>query len=174
MNIIKTTALAACLGCVALTPAIGRQADAKKQLVITGEPSVTQWSADVGAKLDRNLYKLRSVALLTRYDGVVTVHFRSDETGRPTDISVVRSSGDPILDRTAERVIDRIETLYPLPRGVSADQQFLANIIFAENQASANRKIAALQAESASAASNPGQRSAGSPVMAMVGLVPNS
>jgi len=130
---------------LALLPA-GAMAAEKQILVTAPEVSLTQWSGRVVRALERNLtYPIPIRGAPNQ--GVVSVKFLCSETGTPSEVAIVKSSGSRDLDAAAVRAITRIATLHPLPDGIAHDQPFQANIIYATSQKKLDRQIAALLAE---------------------------
>lgn len=120
---------------------------AEKPIVVTGpEVSLNAWSGRVVRALDRNLYypiPIRGVP----DEGVASVKFLCSEDGTPAKVAIVKSSGSRVLDAAAVRAVRRIVTLHPLPDGITHDQPFQANILYATSQEKLDRQVAALLAE---------------------------
>ena len=130
---------------LALMPA-GAMA-AEKQIVVTApEVSLNQWSGRVVRALDRNLYYPIPIRGEPN-EGVASVKFLCSEDGRPSQVVIVKSSGSRDLDASAVRAVRNIVTLHPLPDGITHDQPFQANIIYATSQKKLDRQMAALLAE---------------------------
>ena len=130
---------------LALLPA-GAMA-AQKQIVVTApEVSLNAWSGRVVRALDRNIdypIPIRGEP----NEGVASVKFLCSEDGTPSQVAIVKSSGSRDLDASAVRAVRRIATLHPLPDGITHDQPFQANIIYATSQKKLDRQMAALLAE---------------------------
>ena len=120
---------------------------AEKPIVVTGpEVSLNAWSGRVVRALDRNLYYPIPIRGEPN-EGVASVKFLCSEDGTPSQVVIVKSSGSRDLDASAMRAVARIATLHPLPNGITHDQPFQANIIYATSQKKLDRQMAALLAE---------------------------
>ncbi len=120
---------------------------AGKQIVVTApEVSLNLWSGRVVRALDRNLYYPMPIRGELN-EGVVSVKFLCSEDGTPFKVTIVKSSGSRDLDASAVRAVTRIVTLHPLPDGITHDQPFQANILYAASQKKLDHQIAVLLAE---------------------------
>lgn len=91
--------------------------------------------------------------------GSVSIRFEPGADGRPTNVRTYRSSGDSMFDADARRVISRLNSLAPLPDGLSGNQVIQANIVVASSPAQLARIRAALAREEAQRmASSPAER----------------
>lgn len=130
---------------LALLPAGAVAAD--KQIVVTArEVSLDTWSGRVVRAMDRNLDYPMPIRGEPN-EGVASVKFLCSEDGSPSQVMIVKSSGSRDLDASAMRAVARIATLHPLPQGITHDQPFQANIIYATSQKKLDRQMAALLAE---------------------------
>lgn len=120
---------------------------AEKPIVVTGpEVSLNLWSGRVVRALDRNLDY--PIPIRGEPDeGIAYVKFLCSEDGRPANVAIVKSSGSRDLDASAVRAVRRIATLHPLPDGITHDQPFQANIVYATSQKKLDRQLATLLAE---------------------------
>ena len=130
---------------LALLPA-GAMAAQKQILVTAPKVSLDTWSGRVVRALDRNLYYPMPIRGEPN-QGVVSVKFLCSESGTPSKVTIVKSSGSRDLDASAVRAVARIATLHPLPDGITHDQPFQANILYATSQKKLDRQMAALLAE---------------------------
>ena len=64
-------------------------------------------------------------------DGVAKVSFYCSEEGRPSRVTLFRSSGEYAFDRAALHAVSRIKTLHPLAAGIDHHQRYAAVVIFA-------------------------------------------
>lgn len=130
----------------ALLPA-GALARGGPAIVVTApEVSVSSWSARITRALDRNLTyptPMRGEPA----EGVVAVKFLCSDNGTPSGVAIARSSGSRELDAAALQAVTHIATLHPLPDGITHDQPFEANILYATSQKKHDRQMAALLAE---------------------------
>lgn len=114
-------------------------------VAVAPNPSVAQWTDALSHRLEGALrypYAFREPTP----SGGVSVTFKCSEDGAPAAIRVVRRSGSSRLDRAAVAAIHRIKSLHPLPAGMSRNQLFQANIIFAADERILAREQAALGA----------------------------
>ncbi|MBH1998203.1 MAG: energy transducer TonB [Sphingomonadaceae bacterium] len=112
--------------------------------------TVQKWAERTGQKLSAKL--AYPDHLTGPQEGIVYVKFACSDTGSPTGIDVLKSSGSRALDRAAMRGVSRIGTLHPLPVGLAPSQKYVATILFAKDQPSYFRQIRKL--ESAQDANN--------------------
>lgn len=111
---------------------------------VTAKPvTIVKWAEHTSKLLDRSLARNRNWPAQT--EGVVAVKFLCSDTGAPSNIVLLQSSGSKRLDNVAMKAVGRIATLHPLPDGVSHNQKFVATILFAENQQSYWRQIDTLR-----------------------------
>jgi TonB family protein len=113
---------------------------AHKPITVQAEQrSLAVWSADVSRSLRHNMVYPRTFARSAPDEGAVRVTFRCTEDGRPGDLALAQSSRSRALDRAALAAIGRIDTLSPLPDGVTPNQPMEAWLIFATDEASGDR-----------------------------------
>lgn len=111
---------------------------------VTAKPvTVVKWAEHTSKLLDRSLARNRNWP--AQKEGIVAVKFLCSDTGAPSNIALLQSSGSKRLDAVAMKAVGRIASLHPLPDGVSRNQKFVAKILFAENQQSYWRQIDALR-----------------------------
>lgn len=101
--------------------------------VVVGGRSVDQFVEDVSQNLDRVLNHSSLKNMPVRGTGVAQVLFQSGPDGKPINISFYRKDNDQDVNRLAARAVSKIRTMYPLPSGISEDQQYMANIIVARD-----------------------------------------
>ena len=94
--------------------------------------TLTAWSTRVSAELDQKLPQPQMLPGRPSPSGVVVVKFGCSETGAPSDVAIVKSSGSRALDRAALQGIKRVG-LHPLPDGMTHGQRFQAAILFANS-----------------------------------------
>lgn len=143
MTFLKSSIIASAM--LALPPVAAMAAE--KPIVVTApEVSINQWSGRVVRALDRNLdYPMPMRGEPS--EGVVSVKFLCSNDGTPSQVVVVKSSGARDLDASALRAVSRIATLHPLPDGITHDQPFQANILYATSQKKLDRQLADMFAE---------------------------
>ncbi|MGK2910567.1 MAG: energy transducer TonB family protein [Sphingobium sp.] len=78
-------------------------------------------------------------------EGVVTVKFLCSESGAPSDVKLLKSSGSKQLDRAALKAVREVVSLHPLPDGMLSTQKYQAMLLFAKDQVSHKRQMAALR-----------------------------
>lgn len=140
----------------------------QREVVVTPETvTVEQWSGRVSQALERNLAYPRIGFPDRNVEGVVQVSFRCSDDGAPAGATVTRSSGELMLDTAALRAVKRIKGLHPLATGIGHDQRYAAVVIFARDERSRDRKLAALGDEMRVAGAGAHGRS-----VALVGLAP--
>lgn len=138
----------AVLGALLVLCATGAQGK-QKDLVVTGPPTLSQWTFHVGAMLSRSMASTAYSLEQSADEGIVAVRFRCTEDGRPGEVAVARSSGSPRIDEAAVRAVRWIKTLHPLPEGLHPSQRYEAVMLYALTQASHDRQIAAIRSEAA-------------------------
>ena len=89
------------------------------------------WSIRVGSAIDREMRYPRLLGLSNSHEGMVDVTFRCSEDGTPTAVTLARKSGSRLIDRAGLQAVQRVDSLHPLPNGVSHDQVYRARMLFA-------------------------------------------
>jgi len=146
MHIRPYLAAAGALSCLA--PAYAAQQKPGQPIVVTAAaPTVEQWSARTGRSLERHLRYPAYLLGREANEGLVRVSFWSGEDGAPSAVTLASSSGHGELDSAAMHAVKRIHTLQPLPAGIANDQRFQALILFAKDEGSYDRQMAALRDE---------------------------
>ena len=102
--------------------------------VQAGHETVSQWSARVGQSLDAQLVYPKPMGTAGYNQGLAKVGFRCAEDGRPGDVALIASSGSRDLDRAAMQAVRRIQTLHPLPDGITHDRSMQAWVAFAPDE----------------------------------------
>lgn len=133
---------------------ITAQAQAKQQqrptiVVVGNAPTLEQWSKHTGKMLGNNLRYPFYPAGFKPNEGIVRVKFQCSDNGAPTSVSLADSSGFHDLDRAALRGVSHIRSLHPLPEGMSSNQRYQAVVLFAADQRSYDRQMAALRNDAA-------------------------
>ena len=118
-----------------------------------GQETVPQWSERVGHSLDAQLVYPKPIGRANYNQGLAKVGFHCAENGQPGGVALIASSGSRDLDRAAMQAVQRIQTLHPLPEGVTHDRAIQAWIAFAPDQDSLQQMTRAThrQAELANA-----------------------
>lgn len=148
MKLILLAAVAAILAVPAGSQS--RRADGNEPIIVQSpvQPTVSQWAATVGQKLDRILR--RPTIYYGDYpEGTVSVRFICGNDGRPAAVALYEGSGSYALDRIAVRAVSRIRTLHPLPAKAASNQAVRANIIFAASETSLVRQQEKLRVKEA-------------------------
>lgn len=101
--------------------------------VVVGGRSVDQFVEDVSTNLDRLLNRSSLTDMPVMGTGFAQVLFQSGPDGKPINISFYRKDDDVGVNRLAARAVSKIGSMYPLPSGISEDQQYLVNIIVARD-----------------------------------------
>jgi hypothetical protein len=115
---------------LALFPA-GIQAQ-HDEIVVSSGRSVDNFVEDVSHDLDRQINRRSLRSYQMQETGVAQVLFECGPDGKPTNITMYNKSG-PGIGRLARRAVSGIRSLHPLPKGVTNDQLYLANIIIAND-----------------------------------------
>ena len=118
----------------------------------TGQPATPEagtlaaWSTRVSAELDQKLPQPQMFPGQPSPSGVVVVKFGCSETGAPSDVAIVKSSGSRSLDWAAMQGIKRVG-LHPLPDGMAHGQRFQAAILFANSPEEARTLLIGMRKE---------------------------
>jgi TonB family protein len=140
-------AIAFALASLAIAPAHAHQTK-KQTIVVTGTPiTLDRWVKRTSGQLEQNLHYPAYLMGREPNQGIVRVRFLCSEDGRPSGVAVAQSSGFHELDDAAMRAVRGIRSLHPLPEGLTHDQRYQAVVLFATNQASYDRQVAALRNE---------------------------
>lgn len=125
---------------------------ANPNTVIVNAPTLASWSANVSRSLGAAMRYPHFFSNELPVEGTARVRFACSPSGTPAGLELVRSSGDRRIDRAAFRAIMRLKTLHPLPAGLSADQHYVAAVVFATSQESLKRQVRAIRDEQAARA----------------------
>lgn len=151
MQTLFKISLPAALAFAAASPAFADEAP----IYVVSQTAFEQWQDDVSSDLNRNL---RNASL--RQDGriesgIVQIRFRLDENGKPADLSTYSNSTSTSAKWVAYRAVRMLRNLAEAPVKGVRDAEFLANVIFARDEADHARLAAKLeQSEQARLASN--------------------
>ncbi len=134
-SIVLLLALAASAAVLAVP--LAPLASAAPGIVVTGRP-MDVFTRDVTRDLQTQIARTH---LPYRFDrsGMVSVRFHATPTGGTRDLTIYRSSGTNVLDRTAQRAVLRLSSLAPLPSGIRENNVFQANIVFANSEREGDR-----------------------------------
>jgi protein TonB len=159
----------AAVGVVSLfAPALAAQ-QARAPVVVTAKsPAVDGWSARMANALKHHLRYPDQRTQPQPHEGVVSVHFRCSDSGKPSAVALAHSSGHGDLDRAALRAVRNIRTMHPLPEGITHDQNFRAVVLFAKNRQGYDRQMAQLRDDAARQNASLG---GGAPLAMTIGLV---
>lgn len=125
---------------LAAAPAL---ASAQEASVTVTAPTLAAWSTKLSKALDRELYYPPEY----NGEGTVAVSFQCSDSGAPSSVAVLKSSGSKILDHAAMRAVRHVKSLHPLPAGLAHDQRYVALLLFAQTRESHDRQLKLLKAE---------------------------
>jgi len=108
--------------------------------------TLAAWSTRVSAELDQKLPQPQMFPGQPSPSGVVVIKFGCSETGAPSDVAIVKSSGSRSLDWAATQGIKRVG-LHPLPDGMVHGQRFQAAILFANSPEEARKLLIGMRKE---------------------------
>ena len=101
------------------------------QMVVTGSPSLPSWIENASRAVDSALERVNIARSET---GVTYVRFTCDETGKPQNITTVRTGMHaPNLDRVGRQTISKIKSLHPMFDGAQPNQLVEAAIVIARH-----------------------------------------
>ena len=125
-------------------PAVAAAAPPAPDIVVVAsqDAELQRWTARVERGISQKMRFPRTLGPEKYAHGIVDVTFICSEDGTPSRIAVVGSSGSRPLDRAGVRAIERLNTLHPLPSGVTHGQVYKAQLLFAQTAAQAKRAIA--------------------------------
>jgi periplasmic protein TonB len=132
------------LALVLAIPAVAAAAPPAPDIVVVAsqDAELQRWVARVERGISQKMRFPRTLGPEKYAQGVVDVTFMCSEDGTPSKVAVVGSSGSRQLDRAGLRAIGRVDTLHPLPSGISHGQVYKAHLLFARTAAQAKRAIA--------------------------------
>lgn len=106
--------------------------------------TLAEWTQRMQSELQRQM-----VAPTGVYDqlseGAVRIKFNCSEDGRPSKVTLLKSSGRPAVDRAALRAVRSMASLHPLPTGFTPETRYEAIVLFAND--TWDRRIALNDAE---------------------------
>lgn len=140
-------ALMAALAVTSAMSGISLAKDGQPIVVESKRDAVTHWAAGISRDLKKQLRAHHAVADWEPATGIVSVRFKRGEDGKPSDVVLSRRSGVGRLDRSALRAVAAINSLDPLPLGLSTGQKIQANIFFADDEDMFKRQIEQLRRE---------------------------
>ncbi|WP_160730899.1 energy transducer TonB family protein [Pontixanthobacter luteolus] len=156
MQIFTKAVLAAGLAVTATTPVIAAE---DQDIIVSSRTALQQWVAKTNHRLDRQLEVTTRLQKLGAPRGIVQIRFDQGENGRPANVEIYRSSGVPLIDRTAAWAVRRMSGLDEVPVAGAAKAKFQANIIFATGPEEKAKYFAQLrQSEKVRLASSPAER----------------
>lgn len=139
--------LAPLLAAPAFAAGHGQEAPSPSVTVQAGHETVSQWSQRVGQNLDAQLVYPKPLNGANYSQGLAKVSFHCTEDGKPGDVALIASSGSRDLDRAAMQAVQRIQTLHPLPDGITRDRGMQAWIAFAPDEDSLRKMTRAAHHE---------------------------
>ncbi len=126
----------------AIVLAGGPKQDAQNGITVQATAvSVQNWSQRVAHSLDAGLSYPRPLGRGDYNQGMSKIAFHCSDSGVPSDVTIVGSSGSRDLDVAAMRAVQGIPTLHPLPDGIRHDQAFQAWIVFAGDERDLGRRL---------------------------------
>ena len=133
---------------VPLTSLDARQPPDDIVVVAPVDAEVRAWSMRVGENIGQQMRFPRDLGPTTDPEGLVEVTFECSKDGRPSNVSLLRTSGSRRLDHAGMMAVERIRSLHPLPRGIDHGQAYKAQLLFATDDGSGRRydELAALRA----------------------------
>lgn len=147
MTTLKTLAFApAALALAALTPfAAAHAGESGDDIVVTSTGEMQAWQADTTRSLDRALQNSPFERTATPGSGIVQVSFTIGADGRPDNVELYNSTANWSADRSAMYAVRRLGDISDVPVSNPQGAQFLANIIFAQNEAEHDKLAAKLE-----------------------------
>ncbi len=107
-------------------------------IVVQPSPALEQWQQETSTDLNRAL-KRRAPFEQRINNAIVQVAFSAGEDGRPDTIEVLDGNGNWAAKRAAKRAVSTLDDLDDVPVANAQNVQFLANIIFADNERTRDR-----------------------------------
>ncbi len=127
----------AALAVIVAVPVPGASPNNPVQSIIVraeGAPTMQKWVNRLTGKLEHNLVPIRALNYGERTDGYAVVQFSCGSDGLAHDIALTQSSNNRLVARAAMRAVARLNSLHPMPIGITTGQKVRANIIFAESE----------------------------------------
>jgi TonB family protein len=130
-----------------------------QNIVVTPDSTQQEYVEKVSRDLGRQLSVAARLGDAPNGEGISIVRFTRDADGDAANVKLYRASGKRGFDRIAMKAVSRLRTLDSAPSSIGHDQQYQANIIFAENGWDVARLEEQLaKEESARMASRPSER----------------
>jgi TonB family protein len=95
--------------------------------------TMAEWNERMHRILAKELHYPSPIMGLRPGSGTVSVKFNCSDSGRPDKVSLLKTSGDTLLDRAALNAVRRMASLHPLPTGFQPSQKFVALVVFAND-----------------------------------------
>ena len=140
-------ALMAALAVTSAMSGISLAKDGQPIVVESKRDAVTHWAAGISRDIKKRLLARYAMTGWEPGTGIVSVRFKRGEDGKPSDVVLSRRSGVGRLDRSALRAVAAINSLDPLPLGLSTGQKIQANIFFTDDEDMFKRQIEQLRRE---------------------------
>lgn len=114
-------------------PAGTMASDEGDDIIVSPKSAMEQWQQGVTSELNRAL-----VGGGVRHRGepnnaIVQVTFSLGDDGKPDNVQLYNTEGNFVAERMAVRAVRRLNSIDEVPVQNPQDTQFLANIIFADN-----------------------------------------
>lgn len=157
MNIYAKLAITPALVLAAAMPLASVQAGttsataaAAENIVVTSRVEMKAWQNEATRQLDRALRSSPIERTASPSEGIVQVAFTLGADGRADNIEVVSNSANWVARKSAVHAVRRLSNLDSVPVTNRRGAQFLANLIFADDEI-AHRDLAARLAEAENA-----------------------
>ena len=102
-------------------------------IVVTSRVAMEEWQADTTRTLNRALQRAPSERYSIPEPGIVQITFELGDNGRPTNLEVYSNSSDWSARRSARYAVRSLGDLSDVPVTNPGSAQFIANIIFADD-----------------------------------------
>ena len=133
INISTGSLRAIALAMLLALPTAASASSDSDDIVVRSQSPMDEWTSQTTAELNRAL----STGLNSRgqpNNAIVQVTFTLDENGQADDLEFLKGKGNRHSRDMARRAIRRLKNLDQVPVANAEDAQFLANIIFANNE----------------------------------------
>ena len=124
--------------------AAAHTASSQDAVVVTA-PTLAAWSAKFSQTLSDAMRDPRSYGNEPSPEGWARVRFSCSDSGAPTGVELVQSSGDRRIDRAALEAVRRIKTMHPLAAGIKHDQRYVAELAFANSSDTLEHQLQSLR-----------------------------